>query len=48
MLIATGDGDSDRVKKLKTSLTESYKAIKENYNDLYKDSQKEELNRFVF
>ena len=34
MLIATGDGDSDRVKKLKTSLTESYKAIKENFNDL--------------
>ena len=34
MLIATGDGDSDRVKKLKTSLTDSYKAIKENFNDL--------------
>ena len=34
MLIATGDGDSDRVKKLKSSLTESYKAIKENFNDL--------------
>jgi hypothetical protein len=34
MLIATGDADSDRVKALKKSLTETSKAAGENFNDL--------------